>query len=55
MTDLQRASLTLHRVDIQAAIDRGHLRLAAHMLADYPQRVLRTITKPAATAPGGAE
>lgn len=43
MTRLEAASLALHRIDLAAAIDRGHLRLAAHMLADYPDRVLRTL------------
>lgn len=46
MTRLEAASLVLYRIDIAAAIDRGSLRLAEHMLADYPDRVLRTLRRP---------
>lgn len=43
MTELAKASLTLHRITIAATIDRGHLRLAEHMLADYPNHVLTAL------------
>lgn len=43
MTGLEADSLELHRMDTTAAIDRGSLRLAEHMLADYPDQVLRTL------------
>lgn len=46
MTGLEAASLMLYRIDITAAIDRGSLRLAEHMLADYPRRVLRALRRP---------
>ena len=42
MTGLEAASLELV---LAAAIDRGSLRLAEHMLADYPDRVLRTLRR----------
>lgn len=45
MTGLEAASLELHRMVLAAAIDRGSLRLAEHMLADYPDRVLRTLRR----------